>query len=149
MVILMRTYYIFNVNKYYSYMYKDNPFKMYKIFEEIYYSRDYDSVKTYHILEEIANPFNKIMLNEYIYFEYKLKYGYKRKDNIHYLSTTERTTLRINNYNIKLETESNYSVFFNDISNYNNNLFVCDFENMDYFWLSKLSSLQKDKLIVQ
>ena len=145
----MRTYYIFNVNKYYSYMYKDNPFKMYKIFEEIYYSRDYDSVKTYHILEEIANPFNKIMLNEYIYFEYKLKSGYKRKDNIHYLSTTERTTLRINNYNIKLETESNYSVFFNDISNYNNNLFVCDFENMDYFWLSKLSSLQKDKLIVQ
>ncbi len=145
----MRTYYIFNVNKYYSYMYKDNPFKMYKIFEEIYYSRDYDSVKTYHILEEIANPFNKIMLNEYIYFEYKLKYGYKRKDNIHYLSTTERTTLRINNYNIKLETESNYSVFFYDISNYNNNLFVCDFENMDYFWLSKLSSLQKDKLIVQ
>ena len=145
----MRTYYIFNVNKYYSYMYKDNPFKMYKIFEEIYYSRDYDSVKTYHILEEIANPFNKIMLNEYIYFEYKLKYGYKRKDNIHYLSTTERTTLRINNYNIKLETESNYSVFFNDISNYNNNLFVCDFENMDYFWLYKLSSLQKDKLIVQ
>ena len=145
----MRTYYLFNVNKYYGYMYKDNPFKMYKIFEEIYYSRDYDSVKTYHILEEIANPFNKIMLNEYIYFEYKLKYGYKRKDNIHYLSTTERTTLRINNYNIKLETESNYSVFFNDISNYNNNLFVCDFENMDYFWLSKLSSLQKDKLIVQ
>lgn len=145
----MRTYYIFNVNRYFSYMYKNKPFKMYKIFEEIYYSRDYDSVKTYHILEEIANPFNKIMLNEYIYFEYKLKYGYKRKDNIHYLSTTERTTLRINNYNIKLETESNYSVFFNDISNYNNNLFVCDFENMDYFWLSKLSSLQKDKLIVQ
>ena len=132
-------------------MYKDNPFKMYKIFEEIYYSRDYDSVKTYHILEEIANPFNKIMLNEYIYFEYKLKYGYKRKDNIHYLSTTERTTLRINNYNIKLETESNYSVFFNDISNYNNNLFVCDFENKDYFWLSILEngSLQKDKAVVK
>ena len=54
----MRTYYIFNVNKYYGYMYKDNPFKMYKIFEEIYYSRDYDSVKTYHILEEIAKEHN-------------------------------------------------------------------------------------------
>ena len=81
----MRTYYIFNVNKYYSYMYKDKPFKMYKIFEEIYYSRDYNSIKAYHVLEEIANPFNKIMLNEYIYNEYKYKYGYKRKDNIHYL----------------------------------------------------------------
>ena len=145
----MRTYYIFNVNKYYSYMYKDKPFKMYKIFEEIYYSKDYDSIKTYHVLEEIANPFNKIMLNEYIYFEYKLKYGYKRKDNLHYLNTTEKSILRINNYNIKIETEGNYSEFFNEISNYNNNLFVCDFENMDYFWLSKLKTLQKEKLIVQ
>ena len=145
----MRTYYIFNVNKYYNYMYKDKPFKMYKIFEEIYYSKDYDSIKTYHVLEEIANSFNKIMLNEYIYFEYKLKYGYKRKDNLHYLNTTEKSILRINNYNIKIETEGNYSEFFNEISNYNNNLFVCDFENMDYFWLSKLKTLQKEKLIVQ
>ena len=125
----MRTYYIFNVNKYYGYMYKDNPFKMYKIFEEIYYSRDYNSIKAYHVLEEIANPFNKIMLNEYIYNEYKYKYGYKRKDNIHYLNTTDKSILRINNYN--------------------NNLFVCDFENMDYFWLSKLNSLQNNNLIVQ
>ena len=145
----MRTYYIFNVNKYYNYMYKDKPFKMYKIFEEIYYSKDYDSIKTYHVLEEIANPFNKIMLNEYIYFEYKLKYGYKRKDNLHYLNTTEKSVLRINNYNIKIETEGNYSEFFNEISNYNNKIFVCDFENMDYFWLSKLKTLQKEKLIVQ
>ena len=38
---------------------------------------------------------------------------------------------------------------FNDINNYNNNLFVCDFENMDYFWLSKLNSLQNNNLIVQ
>ena len=145
----MRTYYIFNVNKYYSYMYKDKPFKMYKIFEEIYYSRDYNSIKAYHVLEEIANPFNKIMLNEYIYNEYKYKYGYKRKDNIHYLNTTDKSILRINNYNIKIETENNYSIFFNDINNYNNNLFVCAFENMDYFWLSKLNSLQNNNLIVQ
>ena len=120
----MRTYYIFNVNKYYSYMYKDKPFKMYKIFEEIYYSRDYNSIKAYHVLEEIANPFNKIMLNEYIYNEYKYKYGYKRKDNIHYLNTTDKSILRINNYNIKIETENNYSIFFNDINNYNNNLII-------------------------
>ena len=63
----------FNVNKYYSYMYKDKPFKMYKIFEEIYYSRDYNSIKAYHVLEEIANPFNKIMLNEYIYISLECK----------------------------------------------------------------------------
>ena len=40
--------------------------------------------------------------------------------------------------NIKLITENNYSIFFKYLNNYNNNLFVCDFENMDYFWLCKL-----------
>ena len=134
----MRTYYIFNVNKYYSYMYKEKPLKMYKIFEEIYYSRDYNSRTSYHMLEEIANPFNKIMLNEYIYYEFKLKYGYKRNGNKHNLNTSENSTLQINNYNIKLITENNYSIFFKYLNNYNNNLFVCDFENMDYFWLCKL-----------
>ena len=145
----MRTYYIFNVNKYFKYMYKNNPFKMYKIFEEIYYSKDYDNIKTFRVIEEVALPFNKIMLNEYIYYEYKLKYGYKRRDNIHILNTDEKTTLRINNYNIKIETDSNYSTFFDDIKSYNTNLFVCDFENKDYFWLSKLNSLQKEYSIVK
>ena len=138
----MRTYYIFNVNKFYKYMYNNNPFKMYKIFEEIYYSRNYDNIKSFRVMEEVSVPFNKIMLNEYIYFEYKLKYGYKRKDNIHILNTDEKTTLRINNYNIKIETDNNYTVFFDYLSNYNSNLFICDFDNKDYFWLSKLKSLQ-------
>ena len=145
----MRTYYIFNVNKFYNYMYKNNPFKMYKIFEEIYYSRNYDNIKTFRVIEEISLPFNKLMLNEYIYHEYRLKYGYKRKDNMHFLATDETTTIRINNYNIKIETDSSYSVFFEDIKNYNCNLFVCDFDNKDYFWLSKLNSLQKEYSIVK
>lgn len=78
----MRTYYIFNVNKYFSYMYKRTPFKMYKIFEEIYNTRNYDTNMTYHSLLDVADPFNKIMLSEYIYYEYKYKYGYKRCGNV-------------------------------------------------------------------
>lgn len=134
----MRTYYIFNVNRYFSYMYKNKPFKMYKMFEEIYYSKSYDSLNTYRNFETVAVPFNKIMLNEYIYYEFKLKYGYKRNGNKNNLNTSENSTLQINNYNIKLITENNYSIFFKYLNNYNNNLFVCDFENMDYFWLCKL-----------
>ena len=63
---------------------------------------------------------------------------YKRNGNKHNLNTSENSTLQINNYNIKLITENNYSIFFKYLNNYNNNLFVCDFENMDYFWLCKL-----------
>ena len=147
----MRTYYIFNVNRYFSYMYKRYPYKMYKIFEEIYNMREYDPFKTFHNLEEVASPFDKKMLNEYIFSEYKYKYGYKRKDNIHVLNSSEKTILRINNYNIKIKTENNYSMFFKYLNNYNNNLFVCDFDSKDYFWLNILeeSSLQKSKSIVK
>ena len=97
----MRTYYIFNVNKYFYYMYKNKPFKMYKIFEEIYYSKSYDSINTYRNFEVVANPFSKTMLNEYIYYEFKQKYGYNRKENKHILVASENSTLIINNYNIK------------------------------------------------
>ena len=132
-------------------MYKRTPFKMYKIFEEIYNTRNYDTNMTYHSLLDVADPFNKIMLSEYIYYEYKYKYGYKRCGNVHTLNSGEKTLLRINNYNIKLKTENNYSVFFKYLNRYNNNLFVCDFENKDYFWLSILEngSLQKDKAVVK
>ena len=138
----MRTYYIFNVNRYFTFMYKKNPFKMYKLFEEIYNTKDYDKVKSFYILDQIANPFNKIMLSEYIYFEFKHKYGYSREGNTHIIKGRENTKIRINNYNIKIETDNNYTVFFDYLSNYNTNLFICDFDNKDYFWLSKLKSLQ-------
>ena len=72
----------------------------------LYYARDYDSVKTYRVFEGIANPFNKIMLSEYIYYEYNNKYGYRREENNHILFIRENTTLRINNYNIKIETDN-------------------------------------------
>ncbi len=132
-------------------MYKNKPYKMYKIFEEIYRTKDNSLIKNYGIIEQIINPFNKIMINEYISYEYKFKYGYKREDNIHYLNNIENSIMTINNYNIKLKTSNNYSRFFDILNTYNDNLFVCDFENYDYFWLSKLklSSLQSKELIVQ
>lgn len=149
MVILMRTYYIFNVNKYFSHMYKNKSFKMYKIFEEIYRTKDYDGIKTYSIMEQVANPFNKIMLNEYINFKYKCKFEYERKDNLHILKGRENTNLIINNYNIKIRTTNNYSIFFNDLNEYNDNLFVCDFENKDYFWLSKLCVSSRGNKVIE
>ena len=54
-------------------MYKNKPFKMYKIFEEIYYSKSYNSLNTYRNFETVANPYNKTMLNEYIYYTVLIK----------------------------------------------------------------------------
>lgn len=130
-------------------MYRNKPFKMHKIFEEIYHTKDYDGIKTYNIFQQIANPFNKVMLNEYIYFKYKFKYGYERNENRHDLNNEEHTVLFINNHNIKIKSENNYSIFFNDLNAYSDSLFVCDFENKDYFWLSKLYNESENSKVLQ
>jgi len=62
----MRTYYIFKINKYFSYVYKNKPYKIYKTIEEIYHVKEYDMVLTYKIYEQVALVFNKSKLNEYI-----------------------------------------------------------------------------------
>lgn len=148
----MRTYYIFNVKEYFAYMYKNKPFKMYKILEEIYRTKEYDIMLTYHVFEQVASPFNKKILNEYLYHNYNFRNGYTRKGNTHIINNgRENSKLTINNSNIKIRTMNNYSAFLEVLNSYDDNLFVCDFNSKDYFWLSKLcsSSLQKDKMIVK
>lgn len=130
-------------------MYKDNPFKMYKIFEEIYYLRNYDSMNTYLNLEKIVNPFNKKVFSEYINYEYQFNSYYERRDNIHILRGREESSVRIGYYNVKIVTDSNYTDFFKYINKYSNRLFVCDFANKDYFWLWKLKPLQRSASIVK
>jgi hypothetical protein len=44
----------------------------------------------------------------------------------------------ISNINIKIMSDINYPSFFNDINEYERDMFVCDFDNNDYFWLDKV-----------
>ena len=48
----MRTYYIFRINKYFAYIYKKFPYKMYKIIEELYYTKDYDMLSSYRYYQK-------------------------------------------------------------------------------------------------
>ena len=63
----MRTYYIFRINKYFAYIYRKWPYKMYQIIEELYYTKDYDMSLSYRYYKKFALGFNKLELNEYIY----------------------------------------------------------------------------------
>lgn len=136
----MRTYYIFKINNLFSYMYKNKPYKIYKILEEIYHTRSYDMVLTYKLYEQVAVPFHKISLNEYIYYRYQDNDGYMKKNNIHVLSNDkEGSKLVVNNSNLKIKTNINYPDFFLELRKYKDNLFICDFINKDYFWLDKVN----------
>ena len=145
----MRTYYIFKINKYFAYIYKKWPYKMYKIIEELYYTKDYDMLVSYKYYKKFAIEFNKLAINEYFYNLNKTNENYYRDNNIHIINNDKYNKLTVNNTCIMLKTDDIYSVFLNDLNVYLDNIFVCDFKNKDYFWLESLNKdRQKDLSLV-
>ncbi len=142
----MRTYYIFKINKYFAYIYKRFPFKMYKIIEELYHTKEYDILLSYKYYQRFAIEFNKLAINEYIYNLNKQNKNYQRDNNIHIIINEKYNKLTINQMCIILKTNDIYSVFLNDLNVYLDNIFICDFKNNDYFWLDSLNKDRQNKL---
>ncbi len=142
----MRTYYIFKINKYFAYIYKRWPYKMYKIIEELYYTKDYDMLISYRYYKKFALEFNKLAINEYIYNINKSNNNYYRDNNIHILNNDNYNKLKVNSACLILKTNDIYSVFLNDLSEYLDNVFICDFKNKDYFWLESLNKDRQNRL---
>lgn len=148
----MRTYYVFKINKYFSYVYKNKPYKIYKTIEEIYHIKEYDMVLTYKIYEQVALTFNKTKLNEYLNNIYKDNDFYTKNNNTHiYSDNYEYTKLVVTNSNLKIKSNINNPIFFKDINNNYDNIFICDFINKDYFWLDKVikKDRQNEEIIVK
>ena len=44
----------------------------------------------------------------------------------------------VSSYCLMIKSSVNYPKFFDNIGNYSDNIFICDFINNDYFWLNKV-----------
>ena len=145
----MRTYYIFKINKYFTFCYKKWPYRLYKILEEVYYSNNYDNKLSYKYYKQVAINFNKFSLNEYIYTRNVNKDGYHRDNNLHIYKTNSFSKLSIYGTCLILKTNDMNSIFLNDIYYSEDNIFICDFINNDYFRLDSLIiDGQKGELLV-
>lgn len=147
MVIKLRIFYIYNVNDLFTSVYDAYPYKLYKMLEEAYYTNKYNLVVSSNLYEQVIVNFNKLFMNDYLFFNNKLDVYYYRKNNIHLISSSsEYSKLMVSGYCMKLKTNLNYPKFFDDINSYSDNIFVCDFENGDYFWLNKVVKSNKKRV---
>lgn len=140
----MRIYYIFSINKSVSNLYRKQEYVLYDILKGIYKMNKTDIVLGYKFFEQFAHFFNKNKLNEYIYNEYKDNITYIKNINKHIINDkfrNEFTTLIVYNSHIRIKTNLNISSFFKFLRKNTKNLFVCDFENHDYFWLDNLNKI--------
>ena len=137
----MRVYYLFKINDSFSKLYYNKTYYLYKMLEQISLSSKNDFIISYRLFEQMAIPYNKDDVNSSIYRKFCFDENYKKTLNKHVLDNkVEKTKLTVYNTYIKIKTNKNITEFFKVLSN-EENIFVCDFNNKDYFWLEELVRL--------
>ncbi len=135
----MRVYYLFKINDSFSKLYYNKTYYLYKMLEQISLSSKNDFIISYRLFEQMAVPYNKTEINSNIYRKYAFDDNYRKTLNKHVLDDgVEKTKLTVYNTYIKIKTNKNITSFFKILSS-EENVFVCDFNNKDYFWLNKVT----------
>jgi len=137
----MRQFYIFQINPDIEKITKENPYELFHTLETIYY-RTKDEVQLgYLFLTQLITPIAVKELDIALFKKYKENYFYMKYKNIHSMHDVyrkENTKLSIYKSYMKLETDAIKPRFLEDLQN-NHDLFVCDFDTIDYFWLDTLN----------
>jgi hypothetical protein len=136
----MRHFYLFDINNKLINI-SNNDYNLYRFFSDIYYS-DKSNYKVYDkIYYSVIKPINKKVLNNSIFNTYKTNLFYTKFKNNHYYNNyldREETRITINNSFIRIDSNNIKPAFIKYLSKYSN-LFVCDFDNNDYFFLESVA----------
>ena len=144
----MRIFYIYQINDFCKDLYNRYPYQLYSMLKDTYYTSKYNQPLAISSYDQLTQKFNKTFLHDFIFHKYKLNHYYHCKNNIHTLyNNREYSKLLVSSYSLKLKTSSNYPNFFQRLNEFENRIFVCDFENEDYFWLNKV--INKGKVAIE
>ena len=137
----MRKFYIFSINDEFKNLTNSSPCNLFKTFEDIYYLDLDEQNYGINMYEQMVKPFNKIDLNNRLFTTYYKNDHYTKFMNTHIYNdyyTDEETKLNVGNAFLVLETTSAKPTFFKVLKDIKN-LFICDFQNQDYFWLESVA----------
>ena len=135
----MKVYYIFKIKKEFVNLYKDTPSILFNILRNIYYL-DKGSVEYgYHLFNQLIQTLDKIKLDRDLYIKMHQDIPYTKEKEYHTIHNhykNEISRLRINHFYMKLELDQDYSSFYNYLNDKEKNLFVCNFNHIDFFFLN-------------
>ena len=140
----MRLYYVFNVKSDIKKLYQDKPASLYRILENIYYMHKEDINYGFAIFRQITNR-NKVMeLSNNIYIKLHKDLVYSKIGSEHIINDLyhdEVSILKIKNSHLIIESNKSISSFFKLLNEINNNYFVCDFKEKDFFFIDNITNL--------
>ena len=132
----MRTYYIFVVNDVFKKLYQGNESVLFSIIETMYNSKKTDIGLCADIYKQVVSIFNKRLYDEFILNKFKTDENYCLTDKIHYYNIGQtKNGMIIYNSHIRISTNQSGFVFLKPLSMLSDNMFICDFDNQEYFWL--------------
>ena len=136
---IMRTFYIFKIKKEMTILTKEIPYNLYRTIESFYYYDNNNPDVSFKIYHDIFDTFNPLYVNKRINNLFKNNKHYIYNQSIHMIDnkyTNELSKLKVYKSHILLKSNVIKPTL---LINYlmSDNLFVCDFQNKDYFWLNE------------
>ena len=129
----MKKYYLFIIKKEYINIYKNKSYVLYKLLESLYYTKPYDFSYAKNIYNELSNNISVKLLNNYI----NERIGHKKINNLIKLNSKNELTYLNIMYPCIIVYSNKLSKIFKVFNIYNRNIFVCNFNDKDYFWLNE------------
>lgn len=140
----MRIYFVFKIKEEYTDLYRDTPSTLYNILNQMYYMKRSEIGYGFNLFNQMIDRINKFELDKYLYIllHTKMKYSKKGEDHIlNNLYKDEISILRVKTTHILINSNKSYTEFFALLNQFDSSLFVCDFNNHDYFFLSEIKLL--------
>lgn len=132
----MRKYYLFLIRDDIKDNYINSEENLYSILYEIYKLNLDNIYYGISIYNQICNVFDKEIINNYL--KNKNKKFIKCINNkffINDIKIHEKSCIQVNNSCIVIKSNCNYPNSLKIFRWYSFNIFICDFENKDYFWI--------------
>ena len=110
----------------------------------MYYMKRNEIGYGFTLFNQMINRINKFDLDKYLYVLLHTKMKYSKKGENHILNNLykdEVSVLRVKGTYILINSNKSYTEFFALLNNYDSKLFVCDFNNNDYFFLRDVKLL--------
>ena len=130
----MRKYFLFDINERYYNLYFHKDRLLFRTLESLYNNEQYQKANNISLFNQLCMLINIKYLNSY----FSNKINIKNNKNKHlYISkkTSEKTLIEIIRPCIIIYTNKNFPNLFKIFNYYSKRVFVCDFNNQDYFWL--------------
>lgn len=112
-------------------IYKKKPGKLYELLHHLYCLSKNQSKYGYTFYQQLCKPYDTSVLDYYIKGKYQLK---KIGGVYHY---PDENLVQIGSSCCIVRSEMNFPELLRIFHYYSRNIFVCDFHNQDYFWLTK------------